>query len=620
MATGDLIKLGTLYIGDVKVKRPTNPIFGGYGGNIPNNQYGELMEIRNTDSDDAYKMQWREVNDGGKKYLVCDRVYVSVISVVTLNALSLISGKTITIDGNSYGLRLLTGGASDGSSHKNNEWDKWIVNEANIPGLPKPSSSDLTNNADSQHSVHNKFWNWWSIFSWTQEKEQYNSGRSSRRGNTSAKFWSSEANNIRGNETGWRPVLEVLNTAPTIKAPIPTQSVMKNASATLNLANYFTDAENDALSYTATSSNANTATATVSGNTLTLTGKEIGAVTVTVTASDGQLTATQSFTLNVTNTAPSVSVSSPSTNVTLYENDILNLEGAASDVDTNQSITVYAQVNNEQRIALAVGLSNATVIFTKQLKFVGGKLFDGETAITGNLADGITHTLKIWSSDGNGGQSAITERVFYVVPNRPPILTVDAVQPSGIINTDKFTVSGNASDPDGNAVTAAYKINGGNSIALEIVEGKWDFEIALAQLKVGQNTIVVELTDSYNFKVSKTIKLNKNEVRIPVLYSVARYKIELPVNGTNGIVSWVENGIGDLNVKMSSSMVISGEQEKFLEMDLTNNTTLSGGIEENEFSIQTEEKKNDVSIKVTLNRTESNSQTAVKTITGALQA
>ena len=411
---------------------------------------------------------------------------------------------------------------------------------------------------------------------------------------------------------------ELLNTAPTWNA-IPAQTVRKNTIVTINLNSYASDVDGNVLSYTAASSNINIATAAISGNTLTLTGKDIGGVTVTVTASDGQLTVSQSFALNVTNTVPTVFVSSPNENMTLYENDTFNVAGAASDVDQNQSVTVYAQINNEQRIALNVGLGNAPIPFNKQLKFVGGKLYDGDTPITGNLTDGVPHTLKIWAQDGDGGQSAITERTFYVVPNRPPVLTVDTVQPTGIINTDKFTISGEASDPDGNLVTAAYRINGGNSVALEIIDGKWAFDIALAQLQVGQNTIVVELTDSYNFKVSKTIKLNKNEVKTPILHSVARYKIEPPKGSAKGVLLWIQRDEDLADLKVELSMTLQGEQESYVTLTATNTAPVDSATVEDEYYHEANEAKNNIILKLSTSRANINIDHKIHLISGVLE-
>lgn len=424
-------------------------------------------------------------------------------------------------------------------------------------------------------------------------------------------------NNARNPDGYWYERGAKVNTAPTF-TQIPTQSTKKDLPITINLANYFSDPQGDALTYTVSLSNQSVATATVSGSTLTLTGKEIGSVWITVNANDGEFTTSQGFALNVTNTAPTVSISSPSANMTLYENDVFNIAGSASDVNANQSVTIYAQVNLEQRIVLGIGLSNAAIPFNKQLKFKGGKLYDGETAITGSLTDGVPHTLKIWAQDSDIGQSPITERTFYVVPNRPPVLTVDTVQPSGIINIDKFTISGGASDPDGNNITAAYRINGGNSVALEIIDGKWAFDITLAQLVVGQNTIVVELMDSYDFKVSKTIKLNKNEVKTPVLQSVARYKISPPKGSAKGVLMWIQRDT-DLDLNVDLSMTLKGEQESYVPLTATHTVPVYEGVVEDEFYYETQEPKDNIILKLTTTRPSVNINNKIYLIMGVLE-
>lgn len=66
------------------------------------------------------------------------------------------------------------------------------------------------------------------------------------------------------------------------------------------------------------------------------------------------------------------------------------------------------------------------------------------------------------------------------------MLTVDAIVPSGVVDTDKFKINGTSSDLDANAnVTVTRRINAGN--AVEIYNGpggSWEFEISLAQLVV----------------------------------------------------------------------------------------------------------------------------------------
>ncbi|MER2121874.1 MAG: Ig-like domain-containing protein [Solibacillus sp.] len=426
------------------------------------------------------------------------------------------------------------------------------------------------------------------------------------------------ANDGNGGVTSTTFTVTVANTVPAVTT-IPNQTTKKNSTVFVNLANYFSDADNDALTFTASSANTNVATISVSGNTLTITGVSIGTALISVTASDSKAIASQSFTLTVTNSVPTVAVTAPSANVTLYENDLLNLAGQAADVDANQSVTVYAQINNEQRIVLGVGLSNAPVTFNKSLKFKGGQLYDGETPVTGNLTDGVAHTLKVWAQDGDGAQSVINERAFYVVPNRPPNLTVDTVVPNGIIDTDKFLVSGTGGDPDGNPLVASYRINGGSSITLEVNEGRWKFEIALSQLAVGENTIVIELMDNYNFKVSKTIKLNKNEVKTPILHSVARYKIEPPRGTAKGVLLYLQRDEDLTELKVELSMTLAGEQEQYVELTTDNTAPVSEGIVEDEFYFEADEPKSHIILKLSTSRSNISVDQKIHLISGVLE-
>ena len=71
-------------------------------------------------------------------------------------------------------------------------------------------------------------------------------------------------------------------------------------SAPLDVSAYFVDTNNDDLTYTASSSAPNIVTVGVSGAQVTFTPHRNGSGTITVTASDGEFTATQTFTVSVT--------------------------------------------------------------------------------------------------------------------------------------------------------------------------------------------------------------------------------------------------------------------------------------------------------------------------------
>ena len=108
------------------------------------------------------------------------------------------------------------------------------------------------------------------------------------------------------------------NQAPRATGSIPAQTLTVGGSAvSLNVAQYFTDPDGDALTYTARSSRTGTARVAVSGTTVTLTPVAAGSATITVTARDpGDLSATQSIAVTVeddgeTNRAPQATGSIP---------------------------------------------------------------------------------------------------------------------------------------------------------------------------------------------------------------------------------------------------------------------------------------------------------------------
>ena len=226
MATGDLHLLGTLYTAGVKRVLPTNPVSG---GNVTAFSARQTIEIRNTDTENAYKLRWREVNVGVKKLLIADRNILHSVSWDDLNAQNLVFGKEVTIDGQQYRLRLMTGGLNyrsldylgeidyySGGYPATNEWDRIISGEANYPGLPKPSSTELTNHSSNLNGTHNQYWNWYNFFSWTQETSSRDDSKRVLRGYYSARYWLDYGALIRSSNVGWRPVLEVLNSAPLI--------------------------------------------------------------------------------------------------------------------------------------------------------------------------------------------------------------------------------------------------------------------------------------------------------------------------------------------------------------------------------------------------------------------
>ena len=231
MANGTIHKLGTLYVTNTKKARPTKPWYSTNGsapstGNLLDYGNGSnAIEIKDTDSNDAYKLQWVEVNDGSDKILICDRNLLMDVTWDRLNTLGFCgskgNGKKITIDGQQYELFMLTGGTSSSAQSEttaSNEWDKYIGNLGKFSGLPTPQSQDLQNSSSSANfaTAHNKIWNWAGCYSWCQNTTTNGSSYRAYRGCFGARYWSYYDSYSYDYGIGWRPALRVLNAAPKI--------------------------------------------------------------------------------------------------------------------------------------------------------------------------------------------------------------------------------------------------------------------------------------------------------------------------------------------------------------------------------------------------------------------
>ena len=126
----------------------------------------------------------------------------------------------------------------------------------------------------------------------------------------------------------------VPNRAPEAASSIPDQAVEVGQTVALEVSTYFTDADGDALSYAASSSDPSVATVSVSGAMVTVSAWAKGLVTVTVTATDpGGLSATQTFEATVPNRPPEPTGSIPDQTVEVGRTVALEVSPYFTDPD-----------------------------------------------------------------------------------------------------------------------------------------------------------------------------------------------------------------------------------------------------------------------------------------------
>ena len=125
--------------------------------------------------------------------------------------------------------------------------------------------------------------------------------------------------------------ITVKNRAPSAVSTLPPRTLSENdAPVAVDVAQYFTDPDNTALTYTAASANTAVVLVDVRGSQVTLTPVGAGDAIVTITASDGALTATQTLSVSV--------VATPTENeaplaIGVIPVQSLTVDGASSTVD-----------------------------------------------------------------------------------------------------------------------------------------------------------------------------------------------------------------------------------------------------------------------------------------------
>lgn len=321
-----------------------------------------------------------------------------------------------------------------------------------------------------------------------------------------------------------------------------------------------------------------------------------------------------------TNKAPTLTLSTTDAR-TLYENDTIGITGVVQDADAGNVMTVKYTINGGTTRAIHTSISDGSQVpFNRTLTFRNKRLYDGQTAVTGDLQEGAQNTIKVWAEDDQGGRSEDVYRSFQVVPNRPATLTINPVeQQESLIDSDSITISGSVNDPDGNTVTVEYRLFGESfEQVYNGAGGNFSFNVQLSRLNTGDNNITIRATDSYGATTTRTLKVTKAGTVTPLKRSIATYRIN-PTNGTaQGVVLWIQRDSGDLNVTLEISATAEGETEVWEPMALDSTAFVEDGIEEDEWIYEATEPKENILIRMTLERENTNSTAGVRLISGVL--
>jgi len=274
----------------------------------------------------------------------------------------------------------------------------------------------------------------------------------------------------------------VPNRAPEAVGTIPAATVQAGKTSVVNLSPYFTDADGDALGYTASSSAATVATVAVAGAALTVTAVAPGTATITVTAADpdGE-SATQGFQVTVPNRGPVAVGTIPAQTLTEGGTKSLVLQPYFSDPDGDALNYAVANANP----AVALGTVSGSVLTIRAIAV-------GFSAITVTATD-------------PGGLTA-TQVVTVEVISRN-----SAPQPQGTIPAQSmragesrtFNLSPYFTDPDGDALS--YTASSSNpAVAIATATGA---ALTITGQSPGGSTVTVTARDPGGLTATQSVSV-----------------------------------------------------------------------------------------------------------------
>ena len=311
---------------------------GGPSGSVPIQTVGAGATPRKVDLDNYFSDP-----DG-------DSISYSVRSSDTGKARVSVSGSILTITGVAVGIPYITVTASDGQNSTNKHFTAQVVSNgaptrtgvfADV-SLRVPNS--LTYNVGSKFSDPNG-----DALSYTASSNHPDRAGLSLTGST-LKVTAKRQGAVNISVTANDGALDSTASGPILKLTVQPRTSNKPVSATgsipattvdvgespesVDVSGYFSEADGDAIVYTATSSDSGKAKAAVSGSNVTITAVDGGSATITVTADDGQgSSATQTIAVTV-NRIPTASGSIAAQTVSVGKGSAtVDVSGNFSDPD-----------------------------------------------------------------------------------------------------------------------------------------------------------------------------------------------------------------------------------------------------------------------------------------------
>ena len=274
--------------------------------------------------------------------------------------------------------------------------------------------------------------------------------------------------------------VEAANRDPVVSNPIPAQTLTEGDTATIDAGGYFSDPDGDALTYSATSSDAGVATAGHEGSMITIIAVAAGTATVTVTASDPDgASAMQDVTVTVeaANRAPVAVGEIPDLELAEGETFVSPIDLFFMDPD-GDTLTYAAESSDTTVVTVSMAANVITVVAVEA----------GEAMVT------------ITATDPGGLSATQTASLTVTAVNRAPELT-DTIPHQTLTPGDTLAldVSNTFTDPDGDTLTFTV-MSDDTTVATVSVDGA---TVTIVAVDAGSAFITVTATDPGGLSASQ---------------------------------------------------------------------------------------------------------------------
>lgn len=306
---------------------------------------------------------------------------------------------------------------------------------------------------------------------------------------------------------------------------------------------------------------------------------------------------------------------------TIREGESLRLDVSITEPDVENTVDVWFVLNGSMTDTLSSFTSDTEPFrVEREFLFRAGYMEDVETGQRLLLDESAEQTLQVFAQDNLGSLYESEVLPFWVDSRLPPEIQWDSLETvQNLLESDEIEVTGSVSDPNGDAVQAAYRLNENVWTEATLDTGQvFRLRFPISALSSGENRIDLRATDEYGLETTRSIIVEREAVVQPLANAVGRYRLNSPTRRVKEAQVRILRETGDLTVTAHISMINAGEDERIQPMTRVSSVPVGTGIVEDLYTYTHTEPVEKTVVQIGLARQNVSSAAKVRRITGTL--